>query len=208
MARGRSAGYEDQRELILDRAAQLFAQRGYTAASMNEVAEACGMSKPALYHYFRDKYDLLVHIAEGHVTRLRELVDEVDALQLSSEERLRALIGRFVLEYARAQYAHRVLTEDVKFLSTEDQARILGSERHVVGHFSTAVAQQWPQVAAAGLATPTAMLLFGMINWMFTWFKPGGALTYEDMAPMVADLFFGGVPAMRLPLPPEVQPGA
>ncbi|WP_313072179.1 TetR/AcrR family transcriptional regulator [Melaminivora sp.] len=203
MARGRSAGYEDQRELILEHAAQLFAQRGYTAASMNEVAEACGLSKPALYHYFRDKYDLLVHIAEGHVSRLQVLVGEVQALGLTPEERLRALIQRFVLEYARAKYAHRVLTEDVKFLKEDDRLRILGSERQVVAHFSLAVGQQWPHIAAAGLGTPTAMLLFGMINWMFTWFRPEGSLTYEDLAPMVADLFFGGVPAMRLPAAPE-----
>lgn len=199
MARGRSAGYEDQRELILDRAAQLFAQRGYTAASMNEVAEACGLSKPALYHYFRDKYDLLVHITEGHVSRLQALVAEVEQLQLPPEERLRALIQRFVHEYARAKDAHRVLTEDVKFLREEDQRRILGAERDVVAPFSAAVEEQWPHIAAAGIGTPTAMLLFGMINWMFTWFRPGGALSYEDMAPMVADLFIAGVPAMRLP---------
>ncbi len=199
MARGRSAGYEEQRELILDRAAQLFAQRGYTAASMNEVAEACGLSKPALYHYFRDKYDLLVHITEGHVSRLQALVAEVEQLRLPPEERLRALIQRFVHEYARAKDAHRVLTEDVKFLDEEDQRRILGAERDVVAHFSAAVEEQWPHIAAAGIGTPTAMLLFGMINWMFTWFRPGGALSYEDMAPMVADLFIAGVPAMRLP---------
>jgi len=199
MARGRSAGYEDQRELILERAAQLFAQRGYTAASMNEVAEACGLSKPALYHYFRDKYALLVHIAEGHVSRLQVLVDEVEALQLAPEPRLRLLIQRFVQEYARAKDAHRVLTEDVKFLNDEDRARILGSERDVVAHFSAAVRAHWPHIGDAHLATPTAMLLFGMINWMFTWFRPDGALAYEDMAPMVADLFFGGVPAVRPP---------
>jgi hypothetical protein len=46
-------------------------------------------------------------------------------------------------------------------------------------------------------ATPLAMLLFGMINWTFTWLKPGGALTHEDLAPMVVQLFFGGLPAVR-----------
>ncbi len=203
MARGRSAGYEDQRELILERAAHLFAKQGYTAASMNEVAEACGLSKPALYHYFRDKYDLLVHIAEGHVSRLQLLVAEVESLGLPPEQRLRTLIQRFVLEYARAKDAHRVLTEDVKFLTDEDRARILGGERAVVGFFSGAIGEHWPQVADARLAAPTAMLLFGMINWMFTWFRPEGSLTYEDLAPMVADLFFGGVPAMRLPQAPR-----
>ena len=70
MARGRAAGYDDQRELILARAAALFAQRGYPATSMNEVAQACGLSKATLYHYSRDKYALLVSIAEGHVRKL------------------------------------------------------------------------------------------------------------------------------------------
>ena len=63
MARGRSPGYEDQREQILLHAAELFAQSGYSATSMNEVAQASGMSKPTIYHYFRDKYALLFEIS-------------------------------------------------------------------------------------------------------------------------------------------------
>jgi TetR/AcrR family transcriptional regulator len=43
------------------------------------------------------------------------------------------------------------------------------------------------------------MLLFGMINWMFTWLRPDGSLTHEQMAPLVADLFFGGLAAVRKP---------
>ena len=62
MARGRSSGYDDQRELILGHAAALFARSGYPGTSMNEVAQACGLSKPTIYHYFRDKYALLVDI--------------------------------------------------------------------------------------------------------------------------------------------------
>ena len=199
MARGRSSGYDDQRELILQRAAELFAQRGYSATSMNGVAEACGLSKPALYHYFRDKYDLLVNIAENHVVRLQNLVSEVAELGLEPEPRLRELIRRFVTEYAQAQHAHRVLVGDIKFLTPEDQARILGSERHVTHEFSDTVAQLWPHLEQERLSKPTTMLLFGMINWMFTWFRPGGEFSYADMAPIVANLFFGGVPAVRPP---------
>ena len=43
------------------------------------------------------------------------------------------------------------------------------------------------------------MLLFGMINWMFTWMKPEGALDHAAIAPIVADLFLGGLPAVKLP---------
>lgn len=208
MARGRSSGYEDQRELILQHAAELFAQRGYSATSMNGVAEACGLSKPALYHYFRDKYDLLVNIAENHVVRLQTLVCEVANLGLEPEARLRELIRRFVVEYSQAQHAHRVLVEDIKFLTEEDQRRILGSERQVTHAFSGTVAQLWPHLEQAHLAKPTTMLLFGMINWMFTWFRPSGSLSYEDMAPIVADMFFGGVPAVRAPAPTDSPPSS
>ena len=207
MARGRSPGYADQRDMILNQAAALFARRGYPATSMNEVAEACGLSKPTLYHYFKDKYNLLVHIADGHVSRLQALVEEVQAQNLPPEPRLRMLIQRFVEEYASAQHAHRVLTEDVKFLLPEDSERVLGKERAVVAAFADALAQMRPDTEAAGLTKALTMLLFGMINWMFTWLRPDGNLDYEAMAPIVADLFFGGVPAVRLPGPkPEAVP--
>ena len=58
-----------------------------------------------------------------------------------------------------------------------------------------------PDLKVAALATPMTMLLFGMINWMFTWLKPEGALDHKALAPMVAELFLGGLPAVRLPEP-------
>ena len=116
MARGRAPTYDSQRELILTQAAQLFARQGYSGTSMNQVAAACGISKPALYHYVRDKQQLVATIAQAHVARLEAVVREVERLPLAPESRLRELIARFMAEYAGAQSAHRVLTEDVRFL--------------------------------------------------------------------------------------------
>jgi AcrR family transcriptional regulator len=196
MPRGRAKNYDDQRELILARAATLFAHRGYSATSMNEVAQACGLSKATLYHYYEDKYAILVSIAEGHVQRLHALVAEVGAERLAPEAHLRELIHRIVLEYADAQHAHRVLTDDVRFLDDEDRERILGKEREVVAGFARALTALRPELKKARLAKPLTMLLFGMINWMFTWMKPTGRLDHAAMAPIVADLFLGGLPAV------------
>lgn len=199
MARGRAARYDDQREAILVQAARLFAQRGYPATSMNEVAQACGLSKATLYHYYRDKYTLLVSIAEGHVTRLEALVDSVRAAGLAPADELRTLILRIVAEYAGAQDAHRVLTEDVRFLADADRERILGTERRVVAAFARAIGAWQPGKAEAGLTAPLTMLLFGMINWLFTWMRPERGLSHEAIAPIVADLFTGGVAAVQPP---------
>lgn len=202
MARGRAPGFDATREQILVQAARLFAMQGYPGTSMNQVAEACAVSKPTLYHYVRDKHELLMQICESHVTHLEALVDEVLAQGLAPEPQLRALIHRFVTAYGESQNEHRVLTEDVKFLNDEDRQRLLEIERRVVGAFADAVVAVRPQLQAARMHKPLTMLLFGMINWTFTWLKPDGELTYEAMAPMVADLFFGGLGAVA----PDASP--
>jgi len=201
MPRGRAPGYDTQREQILARAAELFARQGYSATSMNQVAEACGVSKPSLYHYVRDKDQLLVEIAEGHVAKLNALVDEVQREPLAPEARVRRLIQAFLEVYADSQAAHRVLTEDVKFLQDADRVRVLAAQRAVVAGFADAVAVARPELRHADLLKPVTMLLFGMMNWMFTWLQPDGRLTHTAMAPVVADLFFGGLQAVQLAAP-------
>jgi AcrR family transcriptional regulator len=200
MPRGRAPGYDTQREEILARAAELFARQGYTATSMNQVALACGVSKPSLYHYVRDKYQLLVEIAEDHMSRLQALVARAEAKAGDPQARVRELIVSFLEAYADAQAAHRVLTEDVKFLEPADRDRVLKSQREVVAAFAEAIADMRPELRASDLHKPLTMLLFGMMNWMFTWLQPGGKLTHAAMAPIVADLFFGGLNAVQLPV--------
>jgi TetR/AcrR family transcriptional regulator len=207
MPRGRASGYDAQRAAILARAAQLFAQQGYPGTSMNQVAEACGVSKPSLYHYVSDKYQLLVEITQGHVDRLRALVaDDAAAASQTPEARLRELIARFMAAYADAQAQHRVLTEDVRFLEPKDRRRVLDAEREVVEAFAQAIAAARPDLGARSLHKPLTMLLFGMMNWMFTWLRPDGELTHADMTPVVADLFFGGLGAVRAPAPLPARP--
>jgi AcrR family transcriptional regulator len=201
MARTRSADYALNREGIVRAAAGLFAERGYSGTSMSDLAQACGISKPLLYHYVADKYRLLLEIAEGHVQRLAAIVDEVQAEPLPAEARLRLLIGRFVAEYANARHDHGVLTQDVKFLEPRDRQRVLRKERAVVAAFAKTIAEARPALAAAALDKPLTMLLFGMINWMFTWLKPDGRLSHQQMAPIVADLFLGGLHAVHAPAP-------
>ena len=196
MARPRSAGFANQLDQILAASARLFASRGYTATTMNDVAAACGVSKATLYHYVDDKQGLLAQIAAGHVARLETLVLDVAARRLPPEARLRELIHRFMQAYASAEHQHRVLTEDVKFLGPAERERVLDGQRRVVSAFADTVAELRPDLGAAQLHKPLAMLLFGMINWTFTWLHAGGALSHETLAPMVVDLFFGGLPAV------------
>lgn len=209
MARPRAATYEDQRAQILKAAADLFARKGYTAATLNEVASASGVSKATLYHYFSDKHALLEDIVASHVARLQRIAKEAGALPpdapaapcSAAEARLRSLIRRFMQVYADAQSEHRVLTEDVKFLDERARETVLDGQRQVVAAFAQGIADCRSDLAAE-LHKPLAMLLFGMINWTFTWLRSDGALTYAALGEIVADLFFGGLPAVAATLAP------
>lgn len=197
MARPRSAGYDDHREQILAAAARLFATSGYPVTTMNDVASACGLSKATLYHYVRDKHDLLAQVSRTHVQRLEALVAEVLRQELAPRERLAALIHCFMAAYADAQHEHRVLTEDVKFLQPGPQGEVLDGQRRVVAAFAQAIAAVRPELAGKPMAGALAMLLFGMMNWTFTWLRAAGPLSHEAVARMVSELFFGGLPAVQ-----------
>jgi TetR/AcrR family transcriptional regulator len=199
VARPRSAGYDEHREAILAAAARLFATRGYAATTMNGVAAACGQSKATLYHYVADKHDLLAAVARAHVHRLERLVADVLARNLPPRPRLVALIEGFMSAYADAQHEHRVLTEDVKFLQPVLQQEVLDGQRRVVAAFAEAIAALRPDLAMRPVAAALAMLLFGMMNWTFTWLRSAGPLSHETVARMVIELFFGGLNAVRLP---------
>ena len=208
MTQTRGENFEGQREAILSHAAELFALGGYHGTSMNDVADACRLSKATLYHYYADKSELLSNIAERHVSALVDLCDLLrNDSSIPPGARLETLISRFLGEYAEAQNFHRVLTEDVRFLPRKARDRILDKERYVVQSFADAIVLVRPDIQRAALQKPIAMLLFGMLNWMFTWLRPEGKLTHASVAPLVCDLFLNGLNGLTaLPVKRERRP--
>ena len=205
MARTKAASFDAQRAAIRDAAARLFAEKGYASASVADLARACGISKALMYHYYRDKEDLLADVAMSYVDRLSSLVDDVAAQQLPPAAHLRRLVEVFMAEYEHSAERHRVLVQDVKYLERAHRGRVLARQRKVVDGFAAVIAQLAPEATRAELAKPLTMILFGMINWTFTWLKDRGPLTYSAMAPIVADLFLGGIGRIRFRADPSTR---
>ncbi|MGZ9076449.1 MAG: TetR/AcrR family transcriptional regulator [Burkholderiaceae bacterium] len=199
MARTKAASFDTQRAAIRDAAAHEFADKGYAAATIADIARTCGVSKALMYHYYRDKEHLLADIAESYIERLQVIIDQVRAEALPPAAHLRRLIEQFMAEYEHSATRHRVLVQDVKYLQRAHRSRVLAKERKVVLGYADVIKKLAPQSDRGDLIKPLTMILFGMINWTFTWFKERGPLSYADMAPMVADLFLGGVARVRAP---------
>ena len=83
-----------------------------------------------------------------------------------------------------------VLVQDVKFLGEAERAprRSARSARWWT-RLRDAIAALKPRFRKKTLRVPLAMILFGMINWTFTWLRADGPLTYEDMAKVVTEIF-------------------
>ncbi|TVT76204.1 MAG: TetR/AcrR family transcriptional regulator [Denitromonas halophila] len=193
MARTRAATHDQQRNAILDMAAKLFADKGFHATSMSQLAAACGVSKPLLYHYAKDKAEMLFSVADSYMDTLVALVESVETEQLPPDAHLTRLIARFLETYANAHNQHRVLVQDVRHLDDAPRQQVADKERAVVAAFARAIAAVEPGVSEKGLDKVVAMILFGMVNWTFTWLRANGPLTYEDMAPLVTGILLNGV---------------
>src|SRR4030095_2528609 len=135
MPRGKAPTFEQQRADILQNAAQLFAEKGFVAASMSDLARACGVSKALLYHYYRDKAHLLFDTADSYLDTLIGIVADVRAQELPPTGHFGVLVARFMQEYEHSQAQHMVLVQDVKFLGESERARVVAKERRVVNAF-------------------------------------------------------------------------
>ena len=199
MARPKSANHELQREAILDVAAQAFARHGYVAASMNDIAQACGTSKARLYHYYSSKDAMLFDLLDRYTQRLLVIVGETDARaqrqNLNDQEALHDLIRAFLQEYERSATRHMALLNDAKHLGSEQHELILNRQRDVVSAFTRFLKRAYPTRVKGSHETPITMMVFGMMNWTFTWLRSDGPMSYRDFANEVIEMMERGLGA-------------
>lgn len=197
MPRGKSDSHALQRDTILNTAADTFAEVGYASATMQMIAQRCGVSKSLLYHYYRSKDAMLFDLLDHYTRRLLAILDSVVTLNLSPREQLEEMIRRFVFEYEHSRSRHTVLLRDVRFLPPAQAAIVLDAQRKMVSTYAQTIAAS--EQVDLRQAKALAMALFGMINWTFTWLRPAGEVSYATFAETVVAFMRGGLtPAARV----------
>lgn len=198
MARTRAADFDEKRRSILDSAAAVFAKLGMERASMAQIAQENNVSKALLYHYYPSKDLLIFDIGRTHLVELEAAIIEADRPDLEPRARLRHLIGGVLENYRTASNFHQVLLNGTGSLTDAQRLELREMERRIVKAFSDVLVDINPALAEsrAGV-TPVTMSLFGILNWVYTWFRPTGALSREGYADMVTALFLDGASAMK-----------
>ena len=197
MARPKSASFELKRNDILDRAALCFADKSYPAASMNDIAAASGTSKARLYHYYGSKEAILFDLLDRYTQRLLGLIGQVEATaqrrNLDDCAALHELVRSFLAEYETSATRHVALLNDTKFLGADQRELILNRQRDVVSAVTRFLRRAYPLRVNASNQTAITMMLFGMINWTFTWLRPQGSMRYAAFAEEVVAMLEGGL---------------
>lgn len=185
----------DPRQEILRTAARLFQQQGYDATSMNDVAAALKLSKGGLYHHFQGKdeilFDLMNHamdITEQHV------IAPVKAIA-DPQERLRTLIRRHIaVVLSERDREITVMLHENHPLSPALRKRINARKKDYVHFLENLIGEVQAVRGSKGTVTPraAAFALLGMINWIYQWYRPNGALQEEALVQQYTEIFLQG----------------
>jgi TetR/AcrR family transcriptional regulator, cholesterol catabolism regulator len=182
-----------RRRGVLQAAAALYAEQGYRATSMNDLAARVGLSKPALYHYVRSKEDLLVELYEEV---LRANTDSVSAIEVGSRraiDALREVVVQRVVYTCEHQALLRVFFEEEAGLPRSALEEVLRARRQyedvVIAIALRAADQDGLEIGTTPRIYVKALL--GAANWVYKWYDPAGRLGPRALGEEIAAALLG-----------------
>jgi len=184
---------------LLDVAVALFIERGFEATSMDALADRLGVTKSAIYHHVPSKVELLRLALDRALDGLFAVLSEPGATQGPAIDRLEHVVRGSV----------GVLTDRLPFVTL--LLRVRGNS-HVESHalhrrrdFDHRVTELVREAVAEGSVRPdvdprvTSRLLFGTVNSLTEWYRPGGGLSPSDLADGLVTTLFAGLRAPTRP---------
>jgi AcrR family transcriptional regulator len=180
---------------ILLHAAEVFYDKGYAGASMRDLSRASGMSLSGLYYYFESKEKLLYLIQKETFTtiveRLRERLDTAS----DPEQRIRIFILNHLEYFLVNRKAMKVLSHEDNTLTNGFGAEVAAIKRAYYQICVGLLDDFQRERKLEGSGRLAVLSLFGMMNWIYTWYNPRVDADAEEIAGRMGDIFLQGVSA-------------
>lgn len=175
--------YDQRLDHLLTTAAKVFADNGFHSTTMRDLSRATGMSLAGMYYYVHGKEDLLFRMQERTFTRVIAGAEEaVGGAHLPAEERLRRFVHHHVRFFAGHMAEMKVLSHEARSLSGDALESLNCLKRRYVDQLRGLLAAARGQERADVHTGVAAYALFGMMNWIYTWFDPAGPVSSETLA--------------------------
>jgi AcrR family transcriptional regulator len=195
------------RRAIIDTAARLFRERGFSDTTTRELGEAVGIRGPSIYHHFETKQDLLFGVCRESLRRLDQAMAQLPA-DGTPEERIRTLIHIHVATIVRDRDLHATMLIEMRALTGERRAAVVESRDayEQLVRSPIAAAQVEGYIRDDMSARHLALFLLGLLNWTIFWFRESGTLDPEHLADMLTELFLGGAATTATGVLPPLVP--
>jgi AcrR family transcriptional regulator len=175
-------------------AAQIILRKGYDATSINDIANALGMTKAGLYHYINGKKELLFDIMNFGLDELDEEVARPAHSIPDARERLRCIIASHAQLVTRGQGAITILVDEITALTPAQNRMITRRKREYFNRLRDVLNELKEAGKLHDVDTTVATFsLLGMINWLSRWFRQDGDLTQEQVAEQIATIALHGL---------------
>ena len=184
----------DRKAEIRHMAAGVFAERGFDAASIRDVAKATGMSLAGLYYYYRGKDEILFDIQNEAFGTLLDSHAEALAGLKEPREKLRAIVRAHLQFFGSNISEMKVMSRESETLNGEFAERVGEKKRRYV-RLVRGVLEEMDRKKQFKNKRPdvAVFVLFGMMNWLYTWYDESRDGTPMELADTICEIFLDGV---------------
>ena len=186
---------KDTRAILLNVATNLFYQKGYPNTTIREVGQKAGISNSIIYHYFKNKEDMLFEIIQ---VSSRDLINALIKIQQDVEdpvECLKEMLKTHMVAWClKRKKETKIIVADDYWLTGKRREANRVTQRQIYKLYLNKL----EELSKKGLLKPVdlkvlAFTIFGAINSFFRWYRDGGSLSKEDVANNVIDIIFRGL---------------
>ncbi|MGA2002896.1 MAG: TetR/AcrR family transcriptional regulator [Terriglobales bacterium] len=190
--------FDRRRSEILAHATDVFCEKGYEGASMRDLSRATGMSLAGLYHYFQSK-ERLLYLIQKHTfsTIVEQLKKRLEGVT-DPDQRLGIFVQNHLEYFVTNQSGLKVLAHEDEALKNGFSSEIAAIKREYY-RICLSLMDELKRERHLHFNSRTAVMsLFGMINWIYTWYNPRLDGTAEDLAEEMSGIILSGVGSTKV----------
>ena len=190
----RQRNLDEKRDAILKTAAHMFLEQGYRRTSMGELAKRLRITKPALYHYFRNKEQILVDCYSHGIAFIESGLDSALVSHGTGFDKVKAYIEAYATAMVTHDFGRCVAMLDDSALSSATRREVRSLKRRI----DASIRQYIEDGISDGSIGPcnvklASFAVAGAINWIGTWYQPGGPLSAAEIGQEFAHLLTEGL---------------
>jgi len=180
-------------------AAKLFNAKGYLQTTMDDITAAARFSKGGIYHYFSSKDEILFFVLDRYMNRVLQDLDYHLAEIETAREKIQYIISRHIRLYTENPAEAKTLLNEKYCLPPKYRREIDRKEREYFQIVRKVLIIFFgdQQKMAGSQITVITFLLFGICNWLFSWYDPAGAVNSRELSEIIWKIFLNGVDGFR-----------